>query len=165
MIMKKTMKKCSVLEVGGKPQIRENPRNQVGTENPIHLWTEPVSNPGQQRWKARKKHYANLTPAGRNWSILDTDVACYDVEGRKRRLPSNIRIYLLAPWPRFHDYQLFHHGEKIKLLGVRGLLIIMSTTVVVVSLHKDEMSKYAMFPIFPSRTVGTLNPKGRSTPK
>ena len=30
MIMKKTMKKCSVLEVGGKPQIREKPRNQVG---------------------------------------------------------------------------------------------------------------------------------------
>ncbi len=32
-------KKCSVLDVGGKPQTGENPRNQAGTEKPNpHAW-------------------------------------------------------------------------------------------------------------------------------
>ena len=121
MIMKKTMKKCSVLEVGGKPQLRENPWNQVGTENPIHLWTERGLEPGPPEVKGEeKKHYANLTPAGRNWSILDTDVACYDVEGRKRRLPSKIYTNLSSCSLTTKCSAM----GKIKLLGVRGVLRI-----------------------------------------
>ncbi len=59
------MKKVSVLDVGGKPQeiiLRKTPRNQAGTENPIHIVPPVGFEPGSQRWKARQDtHYANLT--------------------------------------------------------------------------------------------------------
>ncbi len=55
----------SDLDVGGKPHMGENPRNEVGTENLINIqgfglrWD---SNRGPQRWKAGKEttHWANL---------------------------------------------------------------------------------------------------------
>ncbi len=40
-----------------KPQMGENPRSQVGTENPIHMQGSNLgwdSNQGPQRWKAQK---------------------------------------------------------------------------------------------------------------
>ncbi len=48
------MKKRSVLNVEGKPYLGENPRNQIGTENPIHMQGSSLrwdSNQGLQRCK------------------------------------------------------------------------------------------------------------------